>query len=110
MPFVAVNCGALSPNLIASELFGYAPGAFTGASRAGAEGRIAAANGGTLFLDEIAEMPEPLQAALLRVLDDGVYQRVGEARERRAQFRLICATCRDLPGMVAAGTFRNDLF
>ena len=109
-PFVAVNCGALSPSLIASELFGYAPGAFTGAARSGAEGRISAANGGTLFLDEIAEMPEPLQAALLRVLDDGVYQRVGEAKERRASFRLICATCRDLPAMVAEGRFRSDLF
>jgi transcriptional regulator of acetoin/glycerol metabolism len=109
-PFVAVNCGALSPALIASELFGYAPGAFTGAARGGSEGRIAAAHGGTLFLDEIAEMPESLQAALLRVLDDGVLQRVGEARERKADFRLICATCRDLPTMVASGRFRNDLF
>jgi len=109
-PFVAVNCGALSPGLIASELFGYAPGAFTGAARRGSEGRISAAAGGTLFLDEIAEMPDALQAALLRVLDDGVYQRVGETRERRADFRLVCATCKDLPTMVAEGKFRNDLF
>ncbi|MGZ3475189.1 MAG: sigma-54-dependent Fis family transcriptional regulator [Polyangiales bacterium] len=109
-PFVAINCGALSPNLIASELFGYAPGAFTGAQRNGSEGRIHAASGGTLFLDEIAEIPEALQAALLRVLDDGVYQRVGESRDRRADFRLVCATCRDLPAMVASGRFRNDLF
>ena len=108
--FVAVNCGALSPELLASELFGYAPGAFTGAARAGSEGRIAAADGGTLFLDEIAEMSKALQAVLLRVLDDGVYQRVGETRDRRADFRLVCATCRDLPAMVADGSFRSDLF
>ncbi len=109
-PFVAVNCGALSPSLIASELFGYAPGAFTGAARGGSDGRIAAADGGTLFLDEIAEMPDSLQAALLRVLDDGVYQRVGESKDRRAGFRLVCATCRDLPTLVAEGRFRTDLY
>jgi len=109
-PFVAVNCGSLAPELLASELFGYAPGAFTGAARTGSEGRIAAADGGTLFLDEIAEMSKALQAVLLRVLDDGVYQRVGETRDRRADFRLVCATCRDLPAMVADGSFRSDLF
>ena len=109
-PFVPLNCGALAPALLESELFGYAPGAFTGASRTGAEGRLGAANGGTLFLDEIAEMPDALQAALLRVLDDGVYHRVGEAKPRRADFRLVCATCRDLPALVEAGTFRRDLF
>jgi len=108
--FVAVNCGALAPELMLSELFGYAPGAFTGAMRAGSQGRIGAAHGGTLFLDEIAEMSDALQAALLRVLDSGVYQRVGESRERRAEFRLICATCRDLPALVDAGKFRRDLF
>jgi transcriptional regulator of acetoin/glycerol metabolism len=109
-PFVAINCGSLAPDLIASEMFGYAPGSFTGAARTGFEGRVGAADGGTLLLDEIAEMPAALQASLLRVLDSGTYQRVGEARERRADFRLICATCRDLPAMVAAGTFRGDLF
>jgi transcriptional regulator of acetoin/glycerol metabolism len=109
-PFVAVNCGSLSPHLIASELFGYAPGAFTGASRNGSEGRVGAARGGTLFLDEVAEMPDALQAALLRLLDDGMYQRVGESRERKSDFRLICATCRDLPQMVEDGSFRRDLF
>lgn len=108
--FVAVNCGALSPELMLSELFGYAPGAFTGATRTGSEGRIGAAHGGTLFLDEIAEMSDALQAALLRVLDSGVYQRVGESREQRADFRLICATCRHLPALVAEGKFRRDLF
>jgi transcriptional regulator of acetoin/glycerol metabolism len=109
-PFVAVNCGSLTASLLESELFGYAPGAFTGASRSGAEGRLAAADGGTLFLDEIAEMPEPLQAAMLRVLDDGTYTRVGDTKPRKAQFRLICATCRDLPALVAQGKFRQDLF
>lgn len=109
-PFVAVNCGALAPELMLSELFGYAPGAFTGALRGGSDGRLGAANGGTLFLDEIAEMSDALQAALLRVLDSGTYQRVGESRERQVSFRLVCATCRDLPSMVAEGKFRRDLF
>jgi len=109
-PFVAINCGALSPQLLESELFGYAPGAFTGASREGNEGKIGAARGGTLFLDEIAEMPASLQAMLLRVLEDGTYYRVGESRPRQADVRLICATCRDLPAMVASGGFRQDLF
>ncbi len=78
--FVALNCAAISASLLESELFGHAPGAFTGASRTGADGKIGAAHGGTLFLDEIVEMPEPLQAALLRVLDDGTYHRVGDGR------------------------------
>ncbi|MDY7094633.1 MAG: sigma 54-interacting transcriptional regulator [Acidobacteriota bacterium] len=109
-PFVAINCGALSPHLLESELFGYAPGAFTGASREGHDGKIGAARGGTLFLDEVAEMPGPLQALLLRVLEDGTYYRVGENRPRQADVRLICATCRDLPRLVADGGFRQDLF
>jgi transcriptional regulator with PAS, ATPase and Fis domain len=109
-PFVAINCGALSPHLLESELFGYAPGAFTGASREGHDGKIGAARGGTLFLDEVAEMPGPLQALLLRVLEDGTYYRVGENRPRQADVRLVCATCRDLPRLVAEGGFRQDLF
>ncbi|APR86066.1 Response regulator of zinc sigma-54-dependent two-component system [Minicystis rosea] len=108
--FVALNCGALAPSLLESELFGHGAGAFTGAHRSGADGKIAAADGGTLFLDEVAEMPEALQAALLRVLEDGIYYRVGEARPRKADFRLVCATCRDLPALLAAGRFRRDLF
>jgi transcriptional regulator of acetoin/glycerol metabolism len=108
--FVAVNCGALSSQLLASELFGYAPGSFTGARAQGQEGKIGAANGGTLFLDEIGEMSPELQAMLLRVLEDGTYARVGEATTRRADFRLVCATCRDLPALVRAGSFRSDLF
>jgi transcriptional regulator with PAS, ATPase and Fis domain len=108
--FVAINCGALSPHLLESELFGYAPGAFTDARREGHEGKIGAARGGTLFLDEVAEMPGPLQALLLRVLEDGTYYRVGENVPRQADVRLICATCRDLPRMVEEGAFRQDLF
>jgi transcriptional regulator of acetoin/glycerol metabolism len=108
--FVALNCGALAPSLLEGELFGYAPGAFTGAGRAGSDGKIAAANRGTLFLDEIAEMPEPLQAMLLRVLEAGEYYRLGDPRPRRSDFRLVAATCRDLPALVAAGRFRRDLF
>jgi transcriptional regulator with PAS, ATPase and Fis domain len=109
-PFVAINCGALSPHLLESELFGYAPGAFTDARREGHEGKVGAARGGTLFLDEVAEMPGPLQALLLRVLEDGTYFRVGENVPRQADVRLVCATCRDLPGMVEDGSFRRDLF
>lgn len=109
-PFVAINCGALSPHLLESELFGYAPGAFTDARREGHEGKVGAARGGTLFLDEVAEMPGPLQALLLRVLEDGTYFRVGENTPRQADVRLICATCRDLPRMVEEGSFRRDLY
>ncbi|NMO21560.1 sigma-54-dependent Fis family transcriptional regulator [Pyxidicoccus fallax] len=109
-PFIAVNCGALSPALLESELFGHAPGAFTGARAGGAEGKLAAADGGTLFLDELAEMPPALQVLLLRVLEDGSYSRVGESRVRHARFRLIGATCRDLDAAVRAGTFRSDLY
>jgi sigma-54 dependent transcriptional regulator, acetoin dehydrogenase operon transcriptional activator AcoR len=109
-PFVALNCGAVSDSLLESELFGHAPGAFTGAARTGSDGKIGAASGGTLFLDEIAEMPDALQAALLRVLDDGAYYRVGEGRPRKSDFRLIGATSRDLPAMVEKGEFRRDLF
>lgn len=109
-PFVAINCGALSPHLLESELFGYAPGAFTDARREGHDGKVGAARGGTLFLDEVAEMPGPLQALLLRVLEDGTYFRVGESVPRQADVRLICATCRDLPGMVEGGSFRRDLY
>jgi transcriptional regulator of acetoin/glycerol metabolism len=109
-PFIALNCGAISETLLESELFGHAPGAFTGAARIGSEGKIGAASGGTLFLDEIAEMPERLQSALLRVLDEGNYYRVGEGRPRRSDFRLIGATSRDLPALVERGAFRRDLF
>jgi len=109
-PFVAVNCGAIAPTLLESELFGFAPGAFTGANPKGHSGRIGSASGGTLFLDEIGEMSAAAQAALLRVLEDGRYSRLGDAAQRQADVRIVCATCRDLTAMVAAGQFRKDLY
>jgi transcriptional regulator with PAS, ATPase and Fis domain len=109
-PFIAVNCGSIPETLLASELFGHAPHAFTGANRRGAEGKLSAADGGTLFLDEAADMSPALQCALLRFLDDGSYQRVGETQLRRANVRIVCATCRDLLAHVESGKFRQDLF
>lgn len=109
-PLCAVNCGALAPSLLETELFGYAPGAFTGAERNGRSGLFAAARGGTLFLDEVAEMSPAMQSTLLRVLETGTFRRVGETRLERCDVRVICATCRDLPALVAAGTFRQDLY
>jgi transcriptional regulator of acetoin/glycerol metabolism len=108
-PFVAINCGALADGVLESELFGHAPGAFTGASQRGAEGKLAAAHRGTLFLDEIGEMSPSAQATLLRFLEDGSYSRVGEATSRTADVRIVCATCRDLPELVRMGRFRQDL-
>lgn len=109
-PFVAVNCGALTRELLASELFGYAEGAFTGARRGGLAGKFELADGGTLFLDEIGEMPLDMQPHLLRVLQDGIVVRLGDTRERRVSVRLIAATNRDLKSEVAAGRFREDLY
>jgi transcriptional regulator of acetoin/glycerol metabolism len=109
-PFVAINCGSLSPQLLESELFGYGPGAFTGARPEGHDGKIKAAEQGTLFLDEVAEMPPALQSSLLRVLEDGSYYRVGETILRRADIRIICATWRDLPLMIREDRFRQDLY
>ncbi len=109
-PFIAVNCGGLSRDLLASELFGYAEGAFTGARRGGQIGKIEAANDGTLFLDEIGEMPLDPQPHLLRVLEEGEIHRLGESRARKVSFRLIAATHRDLRREVADGRFRMDLF
>ncbi len=109
-PFVAVNCGALAGTLLESELFGYGPGAFTGAAAGGSTGKLAAAHQGTLFLDEVGEMSPAAQSALLRFLEDGTYYRVGESAERRADVRVIAATSRELPERVAGGQFRNDLY
>jgi sigma-54 dependent transcriptional regulator, acetoin dehydrogenase operon transcriptional activator AcoR len=109
-PFVAVNCGALTRELLASELFGYAEGAFTGARRGGLPGKFELADGGTLFLDEIGEMPLDMQPHLLRVLQDGIVVRLGDTRERRVAVRLVAATNRDLRGEVAAHRFREDLY
>jgi transcriptional regulator of acetoin/glycerol metabolism len=109
-PFVALNCGGLSKDLLASELFGHCEGAFTGARRGGMAGKVEAANGGTLFLDEIGEMPLELQPHFLRVLESGEIYRIGETTPRKIAFRLIAATNRDLRQEVADGRFRMDLF
>ena len=109
-PFVPVNCGSIAPSLLESELFGYGPSAFTGAEKSGRQGLFSVASTGTIFLDEVAEMPLAMQAALLRVLEDGTYRRVGETTSQRSDVRVVSATCRDLPAMVEAGTFRRDLY
>ncbi|WP_434665561.1 sigma-54-dependent Fis family transcriptional regulator [Paraburkholderia sp. A3BS-1L] len=109
-PFVAVNCGALTRELLASELFGYTEGAFTGARRGGLPGKFEQADGGTLFLDEIGEMPLDMQPHLLRVLQDGIVVRLGDTRERRVSVRVIAATNRDLQNEIATGRFREDLY
>jgi two-component system NtrC family response regulator len=107
-PFVAINCGALPETLIESELFGHRKGAFTGADEHRV-GLFEVANGGTIFLDEIGELPKAMQAKLLRVLESREIRRVGENRAVNVDVRVVCATHRDLPEMVAAGDFREDL-
>ncbi|HEU4612655.1 MAG TPA: sigma 54-interacting transcriptional regulator, partial [Kofleriaceae bacterium] len=108
-PFVAVNVAALPAELLESELFGHARGAFTGATTA-KRGLFEEANGGVLFLDEIAEMPLPLQAKLLRALQDGEVRRLGETQAFAVDVRIVCATHRDLAEAVRRGQFREDLF
>lgn len=107
--FVAVNCGALPGELIEAELFGYVGGAFTGARREGSPGLIASADGGTLLLDEVRELPLPLQAALLRFLDDQSVRPVGGTASRRVDVQLLAATHAELEDEVAARRFRADL-
>jgi transcriptional regulator with PAS, ATPase and Fis domain len=107
---VAINCAALPEHLIEAELFGYVDGAFTGARRGGASGRIEEADGGVLFLDEIGDMPVALQARLLRVLDTREVTRVGGGKLRRVMFSLVCATHQDLEQLMESGRFRPDLF
>jgi transcriptional regulator of acetoin/glycerol metabolism len=109
-PFVAVNCGALPRELVESELFGYAPGAFTGAHREGHAGRFQAADGGTIFLDEIDSVPLELQGKFLRVLEDGEVARLGSARPVRVDVRVVAASSVDLAQRVREGRFRLDLF
>ncbi len=108
MPFVPVNCGALSPTLVESELFGHRKGAFTGADR-DHKGLFEVANGGTLFLDELGELNKNIQVKLLRFLEAGELRRLGETEPFRSNVRVICATNRDLNKMIAADEFREDL-
>jgi DNA-binding NtrC family response regulator len=107
-PFVAINCGALPENLIESELFGHRKGSFTGADEHRV-GLFEVADGGTMFLDEIGELPKPMQAKLLRVLESGEIRRVGDNESLTVDVRLVCATHRRLDDMVEAGEFREDL-
>jgi transcriptional regulator of acetoin/glycerol metabolism len=109
-PFIALNCGGMSRDLLTSELFGYAEGAFTGACKAGMKGKIEAAHQGTLFLDEIGELPLDIQPFLLRVLEEGEIFRLGENTARKVDFRLIAATNRNLRADVRDGNFRMDLY
>jgi DNA-binding NtrC family response regulator len=108
-PLITVNCAAIPTNLIESELFGHERGAFTGAVSA-QQGLIEVADGGTLFLDEIGELPLEAQARILRVLQEGEIRRVGAARPKRVNIRLIAATHRNLPQLVADSEFREDLY
>ena len=109
-PFVAVNCAAIPEGLIESELFGYEEGAFTGARRKGSVGRILQADGGTLFLDEIGDMPLPLQARLLRVLQERVVTPLGSVKSTPVNIAVICATHRRIRELVSRGQFREDLY
>ena len=109
-PFVAVNIAAVPESLLEAEFFGVAPGAYTGAERKGREGKFMAANGGTLLLDEIGDMPLALQSKLLRVLQEQELEPLGSNQVQRIDVRVIAATSRDLPAMVADGSFRADLY
>jgi two-component system NtrC family response regulator len=107
--FVAINCAAIPENLLESELFGYEKGAFTGAAKQ-TPGKIEMANGGTLFLDEVGDMPLPLQAKLLRFLQERTIERVGGRQEIPVDVRVICATHKDLPQLARENDFREDLY
>jgi sigma-54 dependent transcriptional regulator, acetoin dehydrogenase operon transcriptional activator AcoR len=109
-PFIAINCASLPRELINSELFGYSPGAFTGANRNGNPGKIEAANGGTIFLDEIGDMPLDLQAVLLRTLEEKQVTRIGSATPIPVDVRFIVATYKNLQELVRQGRFREDLY
>lgn len=109
-PFVSINCASIPESLIESELFGYEEGAFTGAKRRGAPGKIQMAHGGTLFLDEIGDMPTQLQARLLRVLQERRVTPLGSGKEYEVDVMLICATNKNLKTLIAQGQFREDLY
>lgn len=108
-PFIRVNCGAIPPQLIDSHLFGHERGSFTGAHNSH-KGWFERADGGTLFLDEIGELPQPAQVRLLRILQDGTFERVGGRQQIRTDLRIVTATHRDLRTMVRQGSFREDLW
>lgn len=109
-PFVDINCGSFTRELLSGELFGHVEGAFTGAKKGGMKGKIEAANGGTLFLDEIGEMPLEIQPVFLRVLQEKKIYRLGDTKPRKVDFRLVAATNIDLAAAVNEGKFRKDLF
>ena len=109
-PFIAVNIAAVPETLLEAEFFGVAPGAYTGAERKGRDGKFKLADGGTLLLDEIGDMPLALQSKLLRVLQEQEVEPLGSNAVQRIDVRIVAATSRDLPAMVAAGSFRADLF
>lgn len=109
-PYVAINCAAIPRDLIASELFGHAEGAFTGSRRGGNQGKFEMADGGTIFLDEIAETPLEIQGVLLRVIEDKCVIRIGSNQIRLVDVRIICATNKDLVEEVGRGNFRRDLY
>ncbi|MFV8571110.1 PEP-CTERM-box response regulator transcription factor [Marinobacter sp. SBS5] len=108
-PFAAINCAAIPENLLESELFGFEKGSFTGATQS-KKGKIESANGGTLFLDEIGDMPLPLQAKLLRFLQERVVDRVGSVKPIPVDVRVVCATHRNVQELITEGTFREDLY
>lgn len=109
-PFLAINCATLAENLLESELFGYAPGAFTGSKQGGKPGLFELAENGTVFLDEIAELSIYLQAKLLRFLQEFTFRRIGGTQEIKVNVRIVCATHKNLDEMIATGEFRDDLF
>ena len=109
-PFVSINCAAIPKELFESEVFGYVPGAFSGAHKDGKIGQIELADQGTLFLDEVGDLPLHAQVKLLRVLEEITLCRLGSSQPRAVDFRLVAATNRDLKKMIAAGTFREDLY
>lgn len=109
-PYVKINCAAIPAHLLESELFGYEPGAFTGANAKGKKGLLEVANGGTLFLDEIGDMPPELQPKLLRALQHGEVYRIGSTKVRHTDVRIIAATNVDLNQKIVEGKFREDLY
>ena len=109
-PFISINCSAIPDNLIESELFGYETGAFTGALSSGKKGLVEEAVGGTLFLDEVGDMPLPVQAKLLRFLEEGEFYKLGSVRQSTAKTRIVSATNKDLDRMIREGSFRKDLY